>query len=737
MDRAVKLQRQSPQNYNPSSNPIRAEEVIGVLPPPTAWGDLAKAIQARPPAKGDGELQEVGLHLLAATLTGDIAGRNREIANLQEKAKTADQQTSYFYNGAMQQLGQATLAMSDDPDAILKSLGYEVAYGNGNGSRQLQVPNLVSLIGAEKTEVFLRKALVTPNVTLQFDAPNETSRLAQKLALELMDQLKSAQWGLVNTLDAVELYEALDKRFGVSTNNLAALTGLTNDIPDMNPAGGMDDDQKQGAHMYYLLGLISKDRTAEAVAVAKNFKGQNNEYLFEEAFKSMQNAGFNNALDNFFHELLSQDPTLPFWDQYVVVAANAGQTERMLELVRASASRDDLSDSKKSSLHEILFKALLAADDVVGAVAEARRLIALDAASPANNGYNSGQLGVMIARVGVLLQKPELINEGIGVAKNWLATPAGQNIANGQAGSVVGSLAQILLETQRGPEAEGVLLDALANATQIASVGEFGWNQTSAARPILTQLATLYYKAGRYDDVLTLLQQSPDWGAKNLSELFPSLFGENDAQVSIMWLHTGSSSLSVPYLAASSLAAKGQNVAARKITDAMLNRDPGSDRGYELLLLLDGTNAIPRLDEQFARDQFEERPLIWKAHLLRQQNQLPEAEKIIRQAIAIDPSDGEEGRGDRMRAYAELADILEAQGNNKDAGTYREIVKAIRLSEDADQFYQAGLLKHAITMYEEALNHFSDAYCIQSRLAIQLAALGKECGGRGTLSSRL
>lgn len=181
----------------------------------------------------------------------------------------------------------------------------------------------------------------------------------------------------------------------------------------------------------------------------------------------------------------------------------------------------------------------------------------------------------------------------------------------------------------------------------------------------------------------------------------------------------------VPFLAASSLAARGQKEAAQKINDALLNRYPGLDRGYELLLSLNSTNAIPRLDELYARDRFEERPLIWKAHLLRQQNQLAEAEKTIRQTVSIDPSDGEEGRGDRMRAYAELADILDASGNQKDAETYREIVKSIRLSEEADQFYQAGLLKHAITMYEEALGHFSDAYCIQSRLAIQLAALGR------------
>jgi tetratricopeptide (TPR) repeat protein len=104
---------------------------------------------------------------------------------------------------------------------------------------------------------------------------------------------------------------------------------------------------------------------------------------------------------------------------------------------------------------------------------------------------------------------------------------------------------------------------------------------------------------------------------------------------------------------------------------------------------------------------------------------LEEAEKTVRQAISIDPSDGESGRGDRMRAYAELADIREARGDKKEADTYRQIVQAIRISENADQFYTAGLLKRAIAMYQEGLDHFADAYCIQSRMAIQLAALGK------------
>jgi hypothetical protein len=131
VDRAVKVQQQQAQNYNPASTPIQPDDLLGALPPPSTWSALATAIAARPPAKSGGKIQEAGLRLLAVTLTGDTAGRNREIASLQEMAKTADQQESYLYNNVLQQLGQATLAMSDNPDDILKSLGYQLAYGNG------------------------------------------------------------------------------------------------------------------------------------------------------------------------------------------------------------------------------------------------------------------------------------------------------------------------------------------------------------------------------------------------------------------------------------------------------------------------------------------------------------------------------------------------------------------------------------------------------------------------------
>ncbi len=96
----------------------------------------------------------------------------------------------------------------------------------------------------------------------------------------------------------------------------------------------------------------------------------------------------------------------------------------------------------------------------------------------------------------------------------------------------------------------------------------------------------------------------------------------------------------------------------------------------------------------------------------------------MKSAIAIDPSDGEQGRDDRMRAYATLADILDAKDDPEAAALYRRAVKAIRLSEQADELHQLGLYQRAFARYREALEQFSDAYCIQSRLAVQLSKQG-------------
>ena len=102
-----------------------------------------------------------------------------------------------------------------------------------------------------------------------------------------------------------------------------------------------------------------------------------------------------------------------------------------------------------------------------------------------------------------------------------------------------------------------------------------------------------------------------------------------------------------------------------------------------------------------------------------------EAEAVIRQAITIDPSDGEEGPNDRMPAYAVLADVLEAKGAKAPAATFRGAVRAIRISERTDELHELGLHERAFAGYRKALEQFADAYCVQSRLAIRLMEAGR------------
>ena len=221
----------------------------------------------------------------------------------------------------------------------------------------------------------------------------------------------------------------------------------------------------------------------------------------------------------------------------------------------------------------------------------------------------------------------------------------------------------------------------------------------------LSALLLLYDRVGRHEDVLTLLHASPWWQAGDVKDL------------------DRSQELIEP--AARALLAVGRRDDADRLVQHMVRFLPSNDAGYALLLKLHGAEAIPTLDALFADDPFEERPLIWKAQALLDLGRLDEAEAAADKAAAIDPSDGEQGKGDRMRVYAVFEEINAARGDSKKAAFFGSIVKAIRMSEDADDFFEVGMQSTGLKMYREALTQFSNAYCIQSRLAVQLSKIGR------------
>jgi tetratricopeptide (TPR) repeat protein len=230
-----------------------------------------------------------------------------------------------------------------------------------------------------------------------------------------------------------------------------------------------------------------------------------------------------------------------------------------------------------------------------------------------------------------------------------------------------------------------------------------------AKRSALVELAGLYDAAGRPADVRRLLDEVGVWAASDLGELV----ADKDSMGTPIGL-----------MAARALKAGGNVSGAVTAARAVIARLPNHDPAYQLLVELAGDASIAELERMAARDPFEERPLVWKAVALSRARQYDAAEESARYAIAIDPSDGEQGVNDRMRAYAVLADILEAKGDLKSAQGLRRAVAAIRLSEQADELHKLGLYQRAFAAYRAALAEFSDAYCIQSRLAVQLGKSG-------------
>ncbi|MFC5051096.1 tetratricopeptide repeat protein [Rubritalea spongiae] len=220
------------------------------------------------------------------------------------------------------------------------------------------------------------------------------------------------------------------------------------------------------------------------------------------------------------------------------------------------------------------------------------------------------------------------------------------------------------------------------------------------------KLVELYREAGRAEDIVWLMKHFPYWGQKDLFELT-----KKELVVDAAWAfaETGQKDL------AFSLLRKG-------LTEGkMLNYDPA----YKLLLSLKHEGTAGLLDALITHNPFQERPLIWKAQLAIENGDFKSAEVLARKGIAIDPSDGEQGKDDRMQVYAVLADALAGLGNQKDEDFFREVVAAIRMGEDADTLFYAGLTTRALEQYNRSLEHFADAYCLQSRLAVYHAKMGE------------
>lgn len=711
-----------------ASEQSRFITLMQALPPPDAWDALARKIGERTPPPQGGDNFDRALVLLAQLLLADEEAQWRTLDEMQSATPSDSREGA----SDLAKLTQALTNISGDAARIVSGTVRQIAAAETNPAsiNSLELPDLVTLSNPTVARTLLERAFVLPRLWRVEIAGSETRRLAREVAVEKIHELPRPLWELAESLDATALFEAMEKKF----------SGRGNDAD-------FDSYRFRTAAIYYVLGLIAANRPDDAAAAAvRLFKGPGDRSSFHVSYQpldALDRAGHTAALYDFLAGLLRQHPDIRFWDEYISVAARLEKGEEALALVRATAERKDLEPKLRARMQGHLSNALLAIDQIDEGVALLRETVAaqlkeLRSTVPAapdgkrqrssdrqreaweDEVSASASAGEKLARLGVLLDRPEWRNEGLAAALDAATLLAGRGFSSAY---TAGRVANLLFDQNRGPEAEALLHEhfraaarAAAAAAKLASEGSY-FSEYEIQQP-LVNLVALYHRAGRADDVLALLATAPQWGVADLAEIVDD---QLDISSALQEAH-----VPLGFAVATALADKGRAKEARRILDAAMDAKGGSDRTYELLIKLGGDDLLGRLDTLFRRDRFEERPLIWKAHLLRLRGELEQAEKTVRAAIAVDPSDGEQGPGDRMRAYAVLADVLEARGDREQAGAMREAVKAIRISEAGDRQFEAGLLSRGTRMYQEALTHFADAYCIQSRLALRLAELGRQ-----------
>ncbi len=699
---------------------VEFSTLLQALPPPESWDALAEAMTRR--AENAKTAREHALGVLATILAGDIAKQTAAVERLREGVKKDRQIESYLaesLNEGVDRIADAVLARADDAArlaAFERSL-VRMESVRGRAARSgsfLEVPDLLRFASREKAEALIVRALaLDAELSLHGTGP-ATRRAFSELALKNVGKLKRPRWDLVSSLQDVALYEAMAKRF---------------------PGGG---NEQQAAALVYVFGLIAADRGEEAVerVLSPDFRlgrrGSFLGYASRELFSDLRRAGRGDALVDFLGAVVQRDPSMPLWDLYTVAAAQQGRAAEVLGVLRTLEGRAGLDPRVAADLRERKVTALLAADLVDEGLASLRSLLAADLARPAEGadassaspppvadviepelaGYFGGsdsaparaaERALSLVEIGRLMNKPDLVEEGMGAARALL--PRLGERESYQRTRLLEAMVEHLVARGRAPEAEALLLGELLQLRDL----EKGPHRHRTQQTLLG-LAHFYARLDRHADVLRVFVASPDLGVADLSAL-PT--------------HGVLKRRPSPHLdIADALAATGRPHEARAILRRMLDDAPGADAVYERLEKLGGSDHASWLESMARVHRFEERPLIWKARWQSSSGDLDGAERTIRAAIAIDPSDGEQGKGDRMRAYAVLGDILEKKGDAEQAAFMRGAVAAIRLSEQADDWWSAGLLTRAVRIYEESLLKFADAYCIQSRLALRYHELG-------------
>ncbi|MEM6393960.1 MAG: hypothetical protein AAF797_14415 [Planctomycetota bacterium] len=709
---------------------ISPQGLFAFMPGPESWPAIAEHLQATPEPKRP--LARFRRHLFLAlshSLLNEADAADQQLADARQVitrrgSRFAMQGHSPLLESLNELTGQAT--EPNDANAYEQLLARIRSIESQGYIDDIRLNDLIPRFGEERartllTEAFKKDVIVEPTG----DLPSR--RLAQRIAVEMAKAgtLKVPQLALVDGFNTIAVYEALtgesadaqqppahNRQPGLFST-LGQAFGLSGpDLSDHTPFESWTlRSARRQAQTHYLTALVAANRLDDAERFLASLPTPDPDddatpleagLLFERA-KATDTVA--ELLDTFDATLQARvDRSL--LRTYAQLALLTGQADRAVELFKTPAFTEQLNTLSAATKADALIEQAslwLALGEHDHAVALLRRVIEQTPTTEPAGQHRVAATARTLAQIGRALDDPDLLHDS--------ARLAAQHHDFNEDQWQTQDVAELLADAGLPAQAEAFLGRALRIAVQqSANPNSNYYHGSNTPAATLASLTALYAQQGRHHDVLTLLQQAPWWGAADLADL--DFWGDTDpADLQLFVIQA--------------LAETGQADRTKQLLTAAMPDHLGNDTAYALLVELMGPDALPVLDQLIAMDRFEERPLIWKATVLLQQGDADTALRLAEKAIAIDPSDGEQGHGDRMRAYAVLADAHAARDQPDKAAFFQDVVAAIRQSEQADRLYAAGLVAPALDLYAISLDRFSDAYCIQARIALRLASQGR------------
>lgn len=699
--------------------PVTKAHVYAAVPGPSAWPILEERTAARK-ATTKARLREAELRLFTLLLNGNWSVALQALDEAVKAIPSDNDGMGSYYKEQFGQIRNAIGQLAKGQKATGTAAEFErLIDGIGEDSTEavdIMIPDLVSLVGGAEASRLIEKAVLVLKVRLSVKAGPETRRIVKEVVLRNIGKFKAPQWRLVEGSDSIEYFEAMDKLFPRRKKEESSggdgMLGFSSLVRVNRSYGGYDGERKSAAQQY-LAGLLAASRMDDAVRFAVQEELDIRELAWVLTGRRGQKVPAVNVF-RFSQALLKKNPEAMIWGVLVNSGMAAGEDAELLKML--SAPRAVLSNADRQLARENdIADGYLALDRIDDGLAILRTILADTSSGGGERMGNDAatirqQAMQKMVTLGCILERQDLVDEGVQAIEKVLRAPVDSGVRNQNMNNYVWvGVLKGLADAGRFRQAEALAMEVLRLTVRVQGERREPWNGSSEEVGILIALAEIYSDAGRHADVLTLLDKAPGWGASDL--------------VNVGVRHGGGSGV-ILSMAAKALLAERRHGEAVRVAKTSLMLQPNDDDAYEVLLASGEPGVVEWLDELYARDRFEERPLIWKAVYLLKQGDAEKAEQAIREAIKVDPTDGETQVGRRVKSYSVLAEVLEARGKKEDAALFRNVVAAVRLAEKGDSMTQVGLLRRSLGFYDKAAVLFSDAYCVQWRLAERLYATG-------------